>query len=118
MDRNEKASREPEPIDREAESLWHLIYRFIWPFQYFRDVTRGDRWQQQASYRHNRLMRYCLPGFMLKWSALSAHWFAWGSVLDGTLVVAGCFVAATLTLIVVVVLGIDWLWLSRFPDRF
>lgn len=55
---------------------------------------------------------------MFKWSALSAQWFAWGSFLDGTLLVASCFIAATLALIVVVLLGIDWLWLGRFPDRF
>lgn len=118
MDRKDEASREPQPADRKAEPVWHLLYRFLWPFQYFRDVTRGDRFQQQANYRHNRLMRYCLPGFMLKWSALSVQWFAWGSFLDGTLLVAGCLIAATLALIMVLLLGIDWLWLSRFPDRF
>ncbi len=118
MDENNKTPAGPEPFDRETEGVWHLLYRYLWPFQYFRDVTQGDRWQQQSSYQHNRLMRFCLPGFMFKWSALSAQWFAWGSFLDGTLLVASCFIAATLALIVVVLLGIDWLWLGRFPDRF
>lgn len=122
MDHDDKTLPAPAPIDGDAESVWHLLYRFMWPFQYFRDTTVGDRLQQQSNYRHNRMMRFCLPGFMLKWSALSAHWFAWGSFLDGTLsvtlLVAGCFVAATLALIVVLLLGIDWLWLGRFPDRF
>lgn len=122
MDRKDKAPGGAEGAVPETEPVWHLLYRFLWPFQYFRDTTVGDRLEQQSNYRHNRLMRFCLPGFMLKWSALSAHWFAWGSFLDGTLsvtlVVAGCFVAATLALIMVLLLGIDWLWLGRFPDRF
>lgn len=104
------------------ESLWYLLYRFLWPFQYFRDAGRGDRLQQQANYRHNQGMRFCLPGFIFKWSALSAHWFAWGAFFDSTLsftlLVAGCFVAATMALIMALILGIDWLWLGRFPDRF
>lgn len=121
MDERPPAAREPGQITV-IEPLWSVLYRFLWPFQYFRDVTSGDRRQQQLSYQYNRSMRFCLPGFMLKWSALAAHWFAWGSFLDGTLsftlLIAGCFVAGTLALIVVVLLGIDWLWLGRFPDRF
>lgn len=119
-------SQRPHDASDEApnsqESLWHLLYRFLWPFQYFRDAGRGDRLQQQANYRHNRGMRFCLPGFILKWSALSAHWFAWGAFFDSTLsftlLVAGCFVAATMALIMALILGIDWLWLGRFSDRF
>lgn len=121
MDERRTASGEPGQA-RTSEPVWHVLYRFLWPFQYFRDVTKGDRRQQELSYRHNRAMRFCLPGFMLKWSALSAHWFAWGSFLDSslslTLLMAGCFVAGSLALIVVLLLGIDWLWLERFSDRF
>lgn len=109
-------------LNQRNEPIWHLLYRFLWPFQYFRDVTQGNQRQQQLNYQHNRSMRFCLPGFMLKWSALSAHWFAWGGFLDSTLsftlLVASCFVAGCLALIVVVLLGIDWLWLDRFSKRF
>lgn len=122
MDGKNKASGEVERSDGRRETFWHLLYRYLWPFQYFRDATVGDRQQQQSNYRHNRAMRFCLPGFMLKWSVVSAHWFAWGNFLDGalslTLLVAGCFVAATLALIMVLLLGIDWLWLGHFPERF
>ena len=122
MDGKDKAPGEVERSDRERETFWRLLYRYLWPFQYFRDATVGDRQQQQSNYRHNRAMRFCLPGFMLKWSVLSVHWFAWGNFLDGalslTLLVAGCFVAATLALIMVLLLGLDWLWLGHFPERF
>jgi hypothetical protein len=121
MDERRKPPSEPSQA-KAIEPVWYVLYRFLWPFQYFRDVTRGDRREQQLNYQHNRAMRFCLPGFMLKWSALSAHWFAWGSFLDSslsfTLLMAGCFVAGCLALIVVLLLGIDWLWLDRFPERF
>src|ERR1035437_67875 len=104
-------------FSHEIESVWYLLYRFLWPFQYFQDVTHGNHRQQQLSYQHNRSMRFCLPGFMLKWSALSMICFAWGSFLDGqfsfTLLVAACFVAGCLTLIVVVLLSVGWMWLEH-----
>lgn len=108
--------------DPEKESIWRVFYRYLWPFQYFRDVTRGSLGQQSLSYQYNRSMRFCLPGFMLKWSVLAVLWFAWGAALDGQLSfaipTAACFVACSLSLIVVVIVGVGWLWLDRFSERF
>lgn len=104
-----------------AEPLWHLVYRYLWPFQYFRDVGRGDRLQRRQNYRHNRAMRVFLPGFMLKWAALTVLWFAAGGAMDQlgfTVPAAACFVTGIWTLIMVVLLGVDWLWLGRFPELF
>lgn len=103
------------------EPLWRLAYRYLWPFQYFRDVTRGDRLERQQSYRHNRAMRAHLPGFMMKWSVLTGLCYSAGGalcVVGADVLAAGCFVAACWTLVVVVVLGVDWLWLGRFTDLY
>ncbi|MFZ5511686.1 MAG: hypothetical protein ACOZCP_16700 [Pseudomonadota bacterium] len=105
-----------------GDSLWSLLYRFFWPFQYFRDVTRGTRLERQQNYRYNRAMRIYLPGFMLKWSFLTGLWFGFGGLLDRmmdlTVPAAGCFVTAGGSFVVVVLLGVSWVWLERFPELF
>ena len=103
------------------ESFWHLAYRFIWPFLYFRDVTIGDRTQREQSYRHNRAMRLYLPAFMLKWAVLTGIMYSAGGALGrmgADIPAAGFFVVGCWTLIMVVLLVIDWFWLGRFRDLF
>lgn len=111
---------EPHSDSRaESEPLWHLLYRYLWPFQYFRDVTRGDLLQRRQNYRYNRAMRRHLPGFLVRWTVLCALWFSLGDAMwhrGAAFVAAGCFVTWTWSFIVVVVLGVGWLWLERFPD--
>lgn len=101
------------------ESLWHLLYRYLWPFQYFRDVTRGGVAERRWNYLHNRARRRYLPGFLIKWSILCALWFALGRAmadLGAVYIAAGCFVTWTWSVVVVVNLGVGWLWLARFPE--
>lgn len=100
--------------------LWRLLYRFFWPFQYFRDVTCGSTIERRQNYRYNRAMRGYLPGFMLKWGLLTGLWFAFGGMFDRSLELvipaACCFVTGTSMLLMVVVLGIAWMWLERYPE--
>ena len=106
---------------RRGDPLWCLVYRFLWPFQYFRDVTCGDKRERQQSYRHNRAMRPYLPGFMMKWTVLTGLCYSAGGALShagSDILAAGCFVLACWTLVVVVLLGVDWLWLRRFTDLY
>jgi hypothetical protein len=101
------------------ESFSHLLYRYLWPFQYFRDVTRGDLIERRQNYRYNRAMRTHLPAFMLKWCVVSTLCFLVGSAFDradAVYLAAGCFVTWSWTFVVIVVLGVDWLWLERFPE--
>ena len=44
-----------------------VLFRYVWPFWLFRDVTRGDSYARAAAYRHNRSMRVYLPGYLMKW---------------------------------------------------
>ena len=110
-------NREPEPA---VEPLWRLFYRYLWPFQHFRDVTRGSKLERQQNYRYNRAMRVFLPGFILKWLLLSITWFAFGGLFDRSyslvLPAACCFMTGTTTFAVAVILSAAWMWLERFPE--
>ncbi|NMG43238.1 hypothetical protein GPA22_05765 [Aromatoleum toluvorans] len=104
-----------------APSFSYLLYRYLWPFQYFRDVTRGGRLERQQAYRHNRAMRRYLPGFVAKWSFLTLLAMAAGSALEHSglaIPAAGSFIFATWTLIVALLLAVDWFWLERFPELY
>jgi len=109
-----------QPQAHGVEPIWRLCYRYLWPFQYFRDVTRGSRMECQQNYRYNRSMRAYLLGFAAKWSVLTLLWVAAGGFLDqaAQLVIpaACCFMTATWTLSVVVLLMVSWIWLERFPE--
>ena len=104
------------------EPFWHLLYRYFWPFPYFRDVTRGLRMERQQNYRHNRAMRAYLPGFVFKWVVLTALCFfggvALGSVPAPLAVTACLFVTGSWTLVVSVLLITAWCWLERFPELY
>lgn len=105
-----------------AEPFWYLLYRYFWPFRYFRDVTVGSKMERQQNYRYNRAMRIHLPGFICKWSFLTALWFGVGSAFDRmaglVLPAAWCFMTGSWTLVVAVLLTVAWLWLERFPELF
>lgn len=116
-----KWAQSPSGPGSTSESLVHLSYRYLWPFQYFRDVTIGDPLERSQNYRHNRARRGYLPGFIVKWITLTTIWIAAGYFFDlwGMAVLAStCFIGGSATLIVVVVLGVVWLWLERFPELF
>lgn len=104
------------------DSLWYLLYRFLWPFQYFRDVTTGTKLERQQNYRYNRAMRVYLPGFVVKWAILTALWFGFGGLFDSGLELvipaACCFMTGTWTLVVAVMLSASWMWLERFPELY
>jgi hypothetical protein len=110
-----------EPV-RGRASLCRLVYRFIWPFPYFRDVTRGQKMERQENYRHNRAMRIYLPGFALKWALITALCFGAGMVFAGTpglLLLSVClFVTGTWTLVVSLLMLTAWCWLTRFPELY
>lgn len=105
-----------------TEPWWRPVYRFLWPFQYFRDVTKGSRVERQQNYRHNRAMRIYLPGFVFKWVLLTVVLFGFGSMLDNlpglVIPAACCFTTGSWSAIVVVKLGAAWVWLERFPELF
>jgi hypothetical protein len=110
----------PERGWSEEEPMWHLWYRFLWPFIYFRDVSVGSPLERRQNYRHNRAMRIHLPGFVLKWLLLAAACFGGGghlaSELGLAIPAAGCFLGATWALLVALLSSVCWVWLERFPE--
>lgn len=105
-----------------CEPFWRSLYRYFWPFPYFRDVTRGLKLERQQNYRYNRAMRVHLPGFALKWALLTALCFGLGSALGQVaapvLLTACCFVTGTWTLVVSLLMLTAWGWLTRFPELY
>jgi hypothetical protein len=101
-------------------SFWKLVYRFFWPFPYFRDVTRGRVLERQQNYRYNRAMRVYLPGFACKWVILTALCFGLGTALGGVaapVIVTACFfVTGSWALVVSLLMVTAWCWLERFPE--
>lgn len=107
----------------EGEPLWRLLFRFIWPFLYFRDVTRGSKLERQQNYRFNRAMRIYLPGFAVKWSLLTALCFGIGDFMmthaPALFVPATClYVTGAWTFVVAIVVLTAWTWLERFPELY
>lgn len=110
--RTHEESALPEP------SFWRLLYQYLWPFLYFRDVTRGQKMERQQNYRYNRSQRILLPGFAFKWATLTALCFALG-VMPAPVVLTACFyVTGTWTLVVCLLIVTSWFWLGRFPELY
>ena len=118
-------TRQDNPSDGALQDIapfWYLLYRYFWPFPYFRDVTRGLRMERQQNYRHNRAMRAYLPGFAVKWAALTVFCFLIGMALASVpapVALTACFyVTGSWTLVVSVLLLTAWCWLERFPELY
>ena len=105
-----------------AESFLGLLYRYLWPFAYFRDVSRGQRLERQLNYRYNREMRVYLPGFAAKWAFLTALCFGLGAGLGSLPVpvalVACVFATGVSALAIALIVLTAWCWLSRFPELY
>ena len=105
-----------------GHSFCRLLYRYLWPFPYFRDVTRGQKMERRQNYRHNRAMRAYLPGFALKWALLTVVCFGSGMLIDSVpalVVLTACFfVTGTWTLVVCLLILTAWCWLTRFPELY
>ena len=59
-----------------------VLLRYLWPFWLFRNAATGDRHAQAAAYRHNRMMRVHLPGYLMKWVCSSVLTLALTLMLD------------------------------------
>jgi hypothetical protein len=116
--RCQTSQTETEPAA--AEPFLSLVYRYLWPFAYFRDVSRGKGMERQLNYRHNRAMRAHLPGFAVKWFVLTVLCFGIGMLLGSlsvpVLLTACLFATGSWTLSVAVVVLTAWFWLARFPE--
>jgi hypothetical protein len=104
------------------EPFLGLLYRYLWPFACFRDVTRGKRLERQMNYRYNREMRVYLPAFALRWAFLTASCFgigiALGSLPGPAVLTALAFTTGVWALAVALIVLTAWCWLTRFPELY
>ena len=105
-----------------SEPFLGLLYRYLWPFACFRDVTRGRRLERQMNYRYNRELRVHLPAFALRWAFLTALCFGIGTALGSlpapAVLTAVAFTTGVWALAVSVIVLTAWFWLSRFPELY
>jgi len=101
-----------------------VLFRYLWPFWLFKDASSGDRMTRAAAYRHNRSMRFYLPGYMLKWMFSSTVAYAFLSSADAIASISGSWhlfnwlagagaVAFVGSLCVLLVTGYIYLYLNR-----
>ena len=105
-----------------VEPLSRLLYRYLFFGWLFVDVSRArDRIERHAFWQHNRAMRKHLPTYLRRWAALFALAFGAGWLcengLQTDLLAACCYTGSCVTVPVMVVIGVAWLFLSRseFP---
>lgn len=74
------------PPRQTPETRSGTLFKYLWPFWYFKDASRGDLYARAAAYRHNREMRVYLPGYLRRWSigtvltfAIARQLAAWSS---------------------------------------
>ena len=105
-----------------SEPFLGLLYRYLWPFACFRDVTRGKRLERQMNYRHNREMRVHLPAFAIRWVFLTALSFGigigLGSLSAPAVLTAFAFTTGVWALAVSLIVLTAWFWLARFPELY
>lgn len=104
----------------DREPLWRLFYRYLFFGWLFADLNRArDGFELRAAWRHNRAMRRHLPVYLRRWAVLfvlsfSAGWLA-EKGLEATLLAACCYAGSCVTVPVMVVIVVAWIFLAR-PD--
>ena len=105
-----------------AEPFLWLLYRYLWPFVHFRDVTRGQWLERQLNYRYNRELRVHLPAFAFRWAFLTALCFGIGFVLGNlpapAVLTAFLFTSGVWALTVSLIVVTAWCWLTRYPELY
>ena len=101
-----------------VDGSWGLeLYRYLWPFQSFRDVSLGTHSERRLNYRHNVRLRDHLPLFALKWVLLSVLCLYTGDLCERLLIsislTAVCFVLAVLSFVMTAYITAIYLCLGR-----
>ena len=110
--------REPASAVAVPIEFSSLVYRFLFFDWLFADMTRArNLFERHAAWQHNRRMRRHLPTYLRRWAVLAFLAFGLGwvfeRVLESTLIAAWLFTGSCVTLPVMVVIGVAWIFLSR-----
>lgn len=104
--------------DLAAPSLPCLLYRFMFFGWLFADLNQAQTvFERRALWQHNRAMRKHLPTYLRRWAVL--FWLAFGAGwlcetwLEVSVLAACCYTGSCITVSVMAVIGVAWLFLSR-----
>jgi hypothetical protein len=95
-----------------------LLYRFLFFSWLFADMNQAmSLFERHAAWQHNRRMRRYLPTYLRRWAVLFLLAFGLGCLseqwLSATVIAACCYAGSCMTVPVMVVIGVAWLFLSR-----
>lgn len=101
-----------------SDSFLSLLYRFFFFDWLFLDLTKATSLiERHAAWRHNQEMRKYLPVYLRRWGVVSTAAFFTGSVCESVWqakLVASCFFTGfSVTLAVMAVIVVAWLFLAR-----
>lgn len=96
-----------------------LLYRYFFFLWLFRDAHGGTPLQRAAAWRHNQAQARWLPTYMRRWLVLGVTLYGMGAAVEQSLGLTVCsaffYTPGALSVPVLVVLGVAWLGLRRFP---
>lgn len=100
------------------ESFRSLLYRFFFFDWLFADLSKTTTLlERHAGWQHNREMRKYLPTYLQRWGVIATTGFLVGllseKVFEATLVAAFCFTGVSLTVPVMVVILVVWIFLAK-----
>lgn len=104
--------------DSAAPSFGCLVYRYLFFGWLFADLNLARNVVElRAAWRHNREMRRYLPVYLRRWAALFALSFSAGWLaekgLETTLLAACCYAGSCITVPVMAVIVVAWIFLAR-----
>lgn len=101
-----------------SDSFFSLLYRFFFFDWLFADITKATSLiERHAVWKHNREMRKYLPTYLRRWGVVSTTAFLTGclceSVWQANVAASCCFTGFSMTLAVMAVIVVAWLFLAR-----
>lgn len=111
-----------QPSSTPGGSFFSLLYRFFFFDWLFADLTQAkSRIERHAAWQHNREMRKYLPTYLRRWGAVSSFSFLTGCLCErvwqATLAASCCFTGFSMTVGVMVVIVVAWLFLANSAGR-
>jgi len=99
--------------------LQTLLYRYFFFGWLFKDVSRGNVYERDAAWRHNRQQARWLPTYMRRWLWCGLSLYALGRcvemLFDAPALSAVFYVPSAISVPVNAVIGAVWLGLKALP---
>lgn len=103
----------------QAPAFRTLLYRYFFFGWLFRDVTRGNRLERHAAWRHNQAQAHWLLTYMRRWLVCGLILYALGVLvellLDSPRLSAFFYVPGAISVPVNAVIGVAWMGLKALP---